>query len=298
MANITDADILKLDERYAIAGIPFHARPFRAALELLDEHAVLGVGGNPLAAEIEEAYARLIPEVSFTWPGMGTGLIASIDRVRKVTIGVVYGALDIPVYSGLGFSSDTDWKVWCRQDHGIAARSEFAFADMWDLVSGIDNFSSQRGCNTATFWGLAAEQLKLVAESLSQSGAISSPVLQPICLAAELAMKGTLLHLGIAEKDLRKLFGHDLTKLGQKMSLECDHRDDALLMDALTGFPDYAGDRYRETPLSRIDVISLALGAQFVAASAVRRISGVDLAIQVETNGPGPRGNFFPYAVC
>jgi len=291
----TDDDILILDERYAIADIPFHARPFRAAMEILGEHFVVGVGGNPLVGEIEQAYARLIPEVNFTWPGMGTGLAASLDRVRKVTIGVVYGTVDITVDKGLGFSNDAEWAAWCRQDHRIAARSAFAFADMHDLVYGIDNFRGQQGRNTATFWGLAAEQLKLVAESLSQSGAISSAVLQPICLTAELAMKGTLLHLGIAEKDLRntKLFGHDLTKLGQKMSQECSHRDDSLLLNALSCFPDYVGDRYRETRLSRMAVISLALGAQFVAASAVRRISGEDLAVQMEITGPGPRGNFF-----
>lgn len=296
MTFFTDNDILRLDERYALADIPFHARPFRAAVDLLGDAYVEGVVGNPLVREIEQAYARLIPEVNFTWPGMGTGLVASLDRVRKVTIGVVFGTVDLTIAKGLGFSSDAEWKAWCRHDSRIIARSAFALADMHDLVYGIDNFKVPRGGNTASFWGLAAEQLRLVAESLSLSGAITSPVLQPICLAAELAMKGTLLHQGIAEKELRnpKLFGHDLAKLGERMCAESSHRDDLLLLNALSNFPDYVTNRYRETQLSRMAVISFALAAQFVAASAVRRISGEDLAIQMETTYPGPRTNFFP----
>lgn len=293
MIHFTDHDILKLDERYAVEGIPFHTRPFRAARDLLGKQFGLGVGKDPRIGEIERAYARLIPEVEFTWPGMGTGLVASIDRVRKVTIGIVFGSVSISAHKGLGFSSHQEWVTWCRGDHTVAARSAFAFADMYDLVYGID-YLPQQG-NVTIFWGLAAAQLKLVAESLSQSGSISSPVLQPICLAAELAMKGTLLQLGVSEKDLKnsKLFGHDLVKLGEKMTQARSHRDDVLLLGALSKFPDYVGDRYRETQLSRLEVIDLALNAQFVLASAVRRMSVVDMAFQMETSTPGPRDSFF-----
>lgn len=293
MIHITDDDILKLDERYAMEGIPFHARPFHAARDILGTQFALGVGGNPQVGEIERAYARLIPEVENTWPGMGTGLAASVDRVKKVTVSVIFGSVRITVDKGLGFSNHQEWVAWCRGNREIAERSVFAFADTHDLVYGIDR-GAQQGLTTA-FWGLAAGQLKLVAESLSQSASISSPVLQPICLTAELAMKGTLLQLGVREQDLRnsKLFGHNLTKLGQKMIEERSHRDDQLLLSALSKFPDYVGDRYRETNLSRLEVISLALDAQFVLASAVRRMSGEDMAHQFETNGPGPRANFF-----
>lgn len=294
MIKVSDYDILKLDERFAQEDIPFHARPLRAAMEILGDQFVIGVGANPQVSEICDAYSRLIPEVRFTWPGMGTGLVASVDRVRKVTIGVAFGHIEMTVDKGLGFASHQEWATWCRDDHKTAARSAFALADMHDLVYGIDRNNQHR--HASTFWGIAAEQLKLVAESLSSGGAISSAVLQPICLTAELSLKGTLLYHGVSEKDLKnpKLFGHDLTKLAQKMAQTIIHRDDPLLLNALSRFPDYVGDRYRETPLSRLQVISLALDAQFAAASAVRRVSGVDMAMQVEAAGCGPRSNFFP----
>ncbi len=293
MIEYTDNDILKLDERFAMENIPFHARPLHAAMDILGEHFSIGFDGNRQVQEIEQAYARLIPEVKFTWPGMGTGLAASVDRVRRVTIGVVFGNADITIDKGLGFSDHQEWVAWCRGDGKIATRSAFAFADMHDLVYGIDRGTENK--NALTFWGLAAEQLKLVAGSLSQSGAIGSAVLQPICLTAELAMKGTLLHLGVPEVDLKnsKLFGHNLNRLSERMAEICKHRDDVLLLPALRNFPDYVGDRYRETLLTRLEIIALAIDAQFVAASAVRRISGQDIASQIEAT-TGPRASFFP----
>lgn len=138
MTDISDREILELDEQFAKEGIPFHARPFRAAVKLLGGQFTKGViEENPQISEIFRAYARLIPEVEYTWPGMGTGLVASLDRVKKVTIGVVFGTANISVHDGLGFSSYDEWATWCRGDPDIEARSAFALADMHDLVYGI-----------------------------------------------------------------------------------------------------------------------------------------------------------------
>lgn len=292
MINFTNNDILELDEDFAKRGIPFHARPFHAVKEILGKNFTIEEWDTPQSVEIRRVYQQLIPEVNYTWPGMGTGLVASIDRVKKVTIDIAYGTVNITIDKGLGFSNHQEWVQWCRGNNEIAMKSAFAFADMHDLVYGIDE---NRG-NSSTLWKLAAEQLRSVAESLSQSSSISSPILQPICLTVELALKGTLLHLGIAEKDLKnqKLFGHNLIKLGQKMVQEKNHRDDQLLLAKLSRFPDYVGDRYRETELTRLEVISLALDAQFIAASAVRRISERDFAKLIEISEVGPRSNCSP----
>ena len=182
MVEFTDDDILRLDERFAQENLPFHVRPLRAAAEILGNQFSIEVR-NPQVREIELAYERLIPEVNFTWPGMGTGLVASVDRVRKVTIGVAYGPANLTVDKGLGFSNHQEWKTWCRGDRRIAEKSLFAFADMHDLVYGIDRW--QRHTVSSTSWGLAAEHLKMAAESLSQTGSIGSAILQSICLTAE-----------------------------------------------------------------------------------------------------------------
>lgn len=58
MADYTEEDLLRLDSQYAEEGIPFHARPLRAAAEILQEGFVMGSGhfGNPKVEEVCAAY--------------------------------------------------------------------------------------------------------------------------------------------------------------------------------------------------------------------------------------------------
>jgi len=51
------------------------------------------VGGNPEVKKITDTYGAMFPETNASWPGAGIGLAASVDRVRKVTLPVVFGQL-------------------------------------------------------------------------------------------------------------------------------------------------------------------------------------------------------------
>jgi hypothetical protein len=51
--------------------------------------------------------------------------------------------------------------------------------------------------------------------------------------------------------------------------------------------------RYKPAGLSRLQVVRLALGVQFIAASTLRRISGVDFAAEMEINHRKSRQPFF-----
>lgn len=292
MIKITDEDIFKIDEKLAKENVPFHARPIYAAMEILGQKFSIELFNNSTVEEIICIYSKLIPEVKYTWPGMGTGLAASIDQVRKVTIGVAYGNVTLSIHRALGFPNHEEYSKWCRNNRTIAAKSAFAFADMHDLVYGINN--SQIEGDTPLFWGLSTEYIKTFSESLSLSGAVGSPILQQICLAVELALKGTLLHLGLTLTDVaKKPFGHNLINLGQKMTQLRSHKDDELVLKALRRFPNLVNERYCETNLSRLEIISLALDAQFISASCVRRITGTDLTSQIEDSDFGSRNNYF-----
>ena len=71
MTNWTEQDLLQLDNSYAETGVAFHARPMRAAVDLLGDKFSLGVGDNSQTQAIIHAYKRLIPEADAIWPGMG-----------------------------------------------------------------------------------------------------------------------------------------------------------------------------------------------------------------------------------
>lgn len=206
MTTWTDADLFRLDTGYAKEGIPFHARPLRAAKDLLGAAFVLG-GGDQRVRAITEAYRRLIPEVDTTWPGLGIGMAASADRVRKITVAVTFGARNtISPAQALGFSAHEEYATWCRGDPEIDVRCAFAFADVYDFAYGLDEI---RNATPAwETWKLAMSNLEDVANALQTAFSVDS-VLQPICMTAELSMKACLVHCGENPKELaKKAVGH------------------------------------------------------------------------------------------
>lgn len=295
MATFTDEQILRLDERYAQLNVPFHARPLRAAIEILGEGFSLGIFPNPAVEDICRTYERLVPEVTYIWPGMGTGLVSSLDRVKAVKVSVAFGTPKLVPHEVLGFTSDGDWGRWCRNNREIAAKSMFAFADIFDLVYGIDDSDKLSGGRGPELWGLAASHLEMTVHSLEKTGSPLGSQLQPVHLTAELALKGTLVQLGVSEEELsRKPFGHNLVALAERMVAECPHPNDPLVLAIAKRVPNYVENRYSGSTLTRLEIIELAIGTQFIAGSAVRRVTQRDLGKIFESSDwPGPRGQYF-----
>lgn len=294
MSSWTKEDLYKLDLKYANEGVHPHQRPFRAARELLGADFVLGVGGNPEVDRIIEAYALLVPEGRETWPGAGIGLAVSVDRALKLTLPVVFGRPLIVPWKASGYATEAEWWQWCRQQRDIAAAAHFAFADLFDFAYGLNEIE-HGNAEAATLWHMAQSNLADVAHTLPVTFSVDS-VLQPICMVAELAMKGTLLWQGADPKTLKGADGHVHSILAGRMAAAKAHRDDPVVALIASRLPPYVESRYKPAGLTRIEVLRLALGVQFIAASALRRLSSVDLAMQMEAPGefPGPRQAFFP----
>lgn len=291
MDNWSKGDLLRLDSIYAKAGVAFHARPLHAAMNLLGQSFTLG-GDDSRIRSITQAYKKLIPEVDTIWPGKGIGFAASVDRVRKVTVAVVFGSRAITTDKALGFDSSKEWIDWCRNDHKIIANSCFAFADIYDFTYGLDELQ-QSNSLAIEYWRMALSNLEDIANIFTTGFSVDT-VIQPICLTAELAMKANLIHLGVDSKTLSyRDVGHKHTVLAQLMSETSPYRDDEQIATITTKLPDYVDSRYRAAGLTRLDVVNLALGVQFIAASSVRRLTCHDIAGDMERdNWPGPRKTF------
>lgn len=281
-----------LDLQYAKEGMHLHQRPFRAAVDILGSAFSMGVGGHPEVRRIMDAYAQMIPEANASWPGMGIGLAAVVDQVRKITMPVVFGQQSLQVWETLGFADDKAWWNWCREDRRIAAESHFALADLHDLTYGLDDMRGETGADV-DLWKMATSNLADAANNLPTAFSVDS-VIQPICLVAELSLKAALVRGGADQKSFKGKDGHDLPKLVDRLAAERPHRDDARVRELIDRLPPYVGSRYKPAGLTRLDVVRLALGVQFVAASAARRFSDRDLAAQMETGGwPAPRPRLF-----
>lgn len=284
-----------LDLKYAKEGVHLHQRPFRAATEILGSAFSMGVGGNPEVHKIMAAYEAMIPEVNSSWPGMGIGLAAVVDQVRKVTVPVVFGERLLEPWSALGFPSQEAWWTWCREDERIAAGTAFAFADLLDLTYGLDELNGSSGADLE-LWKMATSNLADAANNLPTAFGVDS-VLQPICLVAELSMKAALVRNGADPKSFGKKGGegHDLKRLSARLAAETPHRDDPLITEIVARMPPYVDSRYRPAGLTRLDVVRLATGVQYIAASTVRRFSDRDFAGESETGAwPAPRPQMFP----
>ncbi len=280
MDNSINGKIYTLDKKYAQEGIPFHQRPLQAVIDIFDISSVIDAIEHPQFNDIVNIYGQLIPETIVTWPGMGTGLVTSIDRVKSFTMGVTYDCPEVNIVRGLGFDNQEQWSSWCRNDKKIAAESYFAYADTYDLIYGIDDLSHSVNPDVIALLELAISNLEVIAHTLPNTY-ISGSVIQPICMTVELALKGILIHLGLSKDEIKNL-RHNHVALFNKLISKVEHRDDELIKTIIKHIPDYVGSRYRGAELTRIQTVKLALGVQFIAASALRRVTQRDLALQME----------------
>lgn len=286
-------DLRRLDLKYAQEGVLPHRRAFRAAVELLGPaFQIVSMGPNPAVKEIMDAWAALFPDAANSWSGMGVGLAASVDQVRKFTAPVGYGQVSIEPWRVLGFACPADWETWCRSDRDIAAESCFAVADLLDFSYGVDDLQGSAP-EAQTLWHMAGSNLGDIANALPSTFSVDT-IIQPVCLVAELSIKAALVHNGASPNDFRGPRGHDLSGLSRRMMAEMPHRDDVLVPLVVNQLPPYVASRYSPSGLTRLSVVRLALAVQFLAATTVRRLSTRDLAGDISGDGwPAPRPPFF-----
>lgn len=284
-------DLRRLDKKYAEEGVHVHQRPLKAAIDILGTGFNFDLFNDPEVQHIIDAYTAMIPEVETSWPGAGIGLIASMDQVRKITFPILYGKNVLKVWRIAGFLSNEEWWEWCRKERAIAAEVSFAIADIHDFTMGLNEIED---CTSEALilWKMSRSNLEDIANTLPNSFSHDS-IIQPICMVAELSFKAGLVWSGVDLNTLKGKNGHNLNYLAQAMMDQKPHRDDRQIKAVIDNLPPYVASRYKPAGLKRLQVVRLALGVQFIAASTLRRITNSDLAIQMESEGyPGSRPAF------
>lgn len=289
MIEWTKEDLLRLDKEFAEKNIHPHQRAFHAAHALLGDEFSFGSMEDTTTKKIMQAYSELFPRAHENWPGMGKGLVASIDDVRNFTVPVIFGSGRIEPWKVLGFNTQADWWAWCRQNHDIASHSAFSVADLMDFNYGVDEAIMAHPASR-DLWEVAGSNLADVANLMPNTFSVES-IIQPIFLTCELSIKAALVCNGANANDFAKKGseGHDLKRLSLRLSKEFPHGDDAQLADITSRMPEYVASRYAPAKLTRLHVVQLAIGAQFVAASTARRVSSRDLQADFAASGPRPR---------
>ena len=292
-------DLRELNTEYAKSGIPFFNRPLMAATKLLGCNNFLEAIHHSEFDRIVDAFSKMIPEVDENWPGSGVGYIANLDQVVKVTFPVIYGQEQLEVWKMAGFSNKKEWFSWCHENLSTAAETAFAVADIYDFAYGL-NQVEKHNANAAILWRMARSNLDQIASALP-SVCDPNAMIQPIFMVAELSIKAALAWHGIDIESFRKgKNGHNITRLAKCMAKHLPHHEDARVQAVVGKLPSYVSSRYAPAGLTRLQVVELALGVQFVAASCLRRIAGTDLSdqMQADADWPGPRPEFTIWCPC
>ena len=96
-------------------------------------------------------------------------------------------------------------------------------------------------------------------------------------------MKAALSHLGWTEEQLIKL-SHRLPDLANALIVIKPTPKDDRLRKACSKFPNYVKTRYSSHGFTRVEIMALAMCAQFVAADAIRRISERNMGGDMEAS--------------
>jgi hypothetical protein len=286
MERIDKEFIRAMDDKLINEDFHLHQRPFRIVAEWMTRHGLEGdfLDGR-IWAPLMEDYRKLYPTGDFSMPGLLQAGVAIRDRVYPVRVSVGYGTVSIQPLDMIEISRPELESIFKNYpDQGWKAL--YGVCDLWDFAYGISDLRSQKTP--------AVQHLKNAQSAIASTASILSQTLdtdsavQTCCLAAELAMKGALLHLGVDSKTVIG-YSHNLRKSAEKLAELRPSGNDSRLLDACKAFPNYVNSRYDDHGLTRIKLVELAMRAQFVAAEAVRRISNRNLAGEVEVAEGKPR---------
>lgn len=100
-------------------------------------------------------------------------------------------------------------------------------------------------------------------------------------------MKGALKHLGATDQELKRL-SHHLSNLADALVSREPRQQDKRFLSAASKFPNYVNNRYASHGLTRIQLMELAMRAQFVGAEAIRRVSDRNMAGEMEARTDMP----------
>ncbi|RKS17080.1 HEPN domain-containing protein [Pseudomonas sp. WPR_5_2] len=279
MEIIDEGFVRQMDDKLMAQDVKLHARPFQVAIEWMREKNITGdVFDKSTFEPLMVTYKRLYPSGDFSISALLTGGVALRDVMYPARVHVGYGQVTIDPLECIEIEREELELVFQHYpDQGW--RALYGVCDLWGFGYGVDDLI-RSGSPATDLLKNARSSVAATPRILSADLDLDAAV-QTACLTAELAMKAALIHLGCTEERVRKL-SHHLTKLADELIATKPASSDDRLRKACAKFPNYVETRYAPHGLTRLELMALAMRAQFVAADAIRRISQRNLAGTVE----------------
>lgn len=285
MDPIEENFILEIDAKLIADDVKLHARPFHVAMVWMSKKKISGdIFDTRIWNPLMETYQRLYPSGDFSMPALLIGGVALRDCMYPARVNVGYGAFRIDPLKCIDVTRE-ELELIFRHYPEQGWRAFYGVCDLWDFGYGVDDLI--KACSPARDL-LNNARSSVVATPRILSGAVDTDAaVQTACLTAELSMKAALKHLGWTEVQLKR-FSHRLPDLANSLiGTKSTHTDDRL-RTACAKFPDYVGTRYSSHGLTRVELMALAMRAQFVAADAIRRVSQRNIGDDMEARADSP----------
>ncbi|MSU92215.1 hypothetical protein GE300_22050 [Rhodobacteraceae bacterium 2CG4] len=260
--NWNDQTLFEIDGELANRGIPFHARCFHVTQALIKDGVSLSFGDkSPEEEAIAKRYNELFPEYSSMSFGGGIGIICSVDRVKKVILPVVFGTIRLNTHQICGMRSEKELLDFCRQDEKIIQSVISQSKCIWSISRGPQRLSNEKA---KLYFSKSQSYLNSIGDNLAGSYFVGFSSSE-IWLAFEFAAKAFLIEMGLDDNKIKKL-DHYRKRILEVLRLKLNSEDFNNLSKATKMLPEYNKSRYFPEELLRMDVISMALGAQAAVA--------------------------------
>jgi hypothetical protein len=290
---IDETFVASIDSTLLDQGVPLHGRPFHVAIAYMRSEQIEGDFLSPtIWTPLMEIYHQLYPSGDFAVPAVLIGGVAFRDQFYRARVSLGYGRISVDPLKCIDIGPQ-ELEAISRQHPDQVWRAVYSVGDLWDFGYGVDDLRRENAEVTGHLENARAA-IVATAQTLSQSGEADN-VVQSACLTAELSMKGVLAKLGVDEARRRKLGGngHGLAAIAAALIEKVPGPSDARLVRVAGEFPNYVNSRYVAHGLKRIDLVELAMKAQFVAADAVRRVTDRDFVSLIEQD-PRNTPRLFP----
>jgi hypothetical protein len=279
MYTIDENFVRRVDDQLMSEDVKLHARPFHVAMQWMRERKIAGdMFDKRIWDPLMEAYRRLYPSGDFSMPALLVGGVALRDAMYPVRVSVGYGKFGVDPLKCIEITQE-ELELIFRHYPEQGWRAFYSVCDFLDFGYGVADLL-RIGSPAGDLLNNARSSV--VATPRILSGAIDiDAAVQTACLTAELSMKAALTHLGWKDQQLKSL-SHHLTKLADALVASQPIASDRRLRAACTKFPNYIESRYSSHGLTRLELMALAMRAQFVAADAIRRVSERNIAGDME----------------
>lgn len=242
----------------------------------LDGVVLVGERSPPIVQRIHAANKRMFRLIDMREGGVHLGFFMFRDLFAQFSVPLVFGSPHVDFVKQLDLSDDQ--KRWLGADQEALARFEDQAVDLFDFGYGWMEFGHSRLVPESAKDLIYRSHTHLEAAAATATSAYDfRGTVQSALIGAELAVKAGLACHNVDDRQLRKSYGHDLSKAAYALGDLETALDVDRIVRAVSTFPDFAQSRYTGTQPSRIETGDILMKAQYVASEVTRTFTDRNL---------------------